>query len=142
MADLTFYSSIRQGAALSITRPDGPPITPAVAHVQLPVNLSYPAEASQPGSTPASTTLSLLGPGDIVGLDTRTIVRTFPQANDNEAEAGFLCYVDFDQVDLPWRYTPATNASGTDRLRPWLTLVVLAEGTDFNPSTDFRPAQG
>jgi hypothetical protein len=142
MADLTFYSSIRQGAALAITRPDGPPITPAVAHVQLPVNLSYPAEASQPGSTPASATLSLLGPGDIVGLDTRTIVRTFPQPNDNNAEAGFLCYLDFDQVDLPWRYTPATNAAGTDQLRPWLTLVVLAEGTEFDPTNDVRPPQG
>jgi hypothetical protein len=143
MADLTFYSSIRQGAALAITRPDGAPASPSIPRVQLPVTLAYQAETDAIG--PASTTLSLLGPGDIVGLDARTIVRTFPQVDDNEAEAGFLCYVDFDQVDLPWRYTPATatgSISGkNDQLRPWLTLVVLAEGTDF-ASTDFRPAQG
>src|SRR5580765_7288336 len=107
MADLTFYSSIRRGAELAITRQDSstPPPT-AIPRVTLPVTLSYPTE---PGAA-AGTTLSLLGPGDIVGLDTRTIVRMFPPPNDNEAEAGFLCYVDFDQVDLPWRYTPAANA--------------------------------
>jgi hypothetical protein len=145
MADLTFYSSIRQGAALAITRQDADPNAQPAAHVQLPVSLSYDAETALTG-TPAQTTLSLLGPGDIVGLDTRTIVRTFPVANDNEAEAGFLCYVDFDQVDLPWRYTPAANAGAinqkTDRLRPWLTLVVLEEGVQFNPASDFRPAKG
>ncbi len=149
-ANLTFYSSIRQGAALAITRTDvvNPP-APVIPRVQLPVRLAYQATAGEDQPT-AGTTLSLLGPGDIVGLDTRTIVRTFPQANDNEAEAGFLCYVDFDQVDLPWRYTPAAfagsvqqdPAASTDKLRPWLTLMVLVEGTDFDPKADFRPAQG
>ncbi len=145
-AQLTFYSSIRQGAALAITRTDvvnpGPGV---IARVQLPVTLGYQATASEKSPT-AGTTLSLLGPGDIVGLDTRTIVRSFPQPNDNNAEAGFLVYIDFDQVDLPWRYTPATNVgsigSSTDQLRPWMTLVVLEEGADFNPQSDFRPAQG
>jgi hypothetical protein len=149
-AELTFYSSIRQGAALAITRTDvvDPP-APVVPRVQLPVTLGYQATAGEDQPT-AGTTLALLGPGDIVGLDTRTIVRTFPQPNDNEAEAGFLCYVDFDQVDLPWRYTPAALAgsvqqdpeASSDNLRPWLTLLVLAEGTDFDPKVDFRPAQG
>jgi hypothetical protein len=149
-ANLTFYSSIRQGAALAITRTDAvDPPAPVIPRVQLPVTLAYPATASENPAT-AGTTLSLLGPGDIVGLDTRTIVRTFPQSNDNEAEAGFLCYVDFDQVDLPWRYTPAAFAGSvqpdpeqsTDQLRPWLTLMVLVEGIDFDPKVDFRPAQG
>jgi hypothetical protein len=149
-ANLTFYSSIRQGAALAITRTDvvDPP-APVVPRVQLPVTLGYDATAGESQPT-AGTTLSLLGPGDIVGLDPRTIVRTFPQANDNEGEAGFLCYVDFDQVDLPWRYTPAAFAGtiqqdptqSTDELRPWLTLMVLVEGTDFDPTADLRPPQG
>jgi len=144
-ANLTFYSSIRQGAALAITRADvvDPP-APVIPRVQLPVTLAYPATAGETPAT-AGTTLSLLGPGDIVGLDTRTIVRTFPQANDNEAEAGFLCYVDFDQVDLPWRYMPAAFAGSvqadpeqsTDQIRPWLTLMVLVEGTDFDPRSIF-----
>ena len=143
MGDVNFYSSIRQGTALAITRPDTPPAGTPMTRVALPVTLSYPAEPSAGGV--ASTTLSLLGPGDIVGLDARTIVRTFPQPDDNEAQAGFLCYVDFDQVDLPWRYTPAATVGSipghTDQIRPWLTLIVLAEGTDF-AATDFRPAQG
>src|SRR6185437_5903207 len=149
-ANLTFYSSIREGAALAITREDVlNPAAPVIPRVQLPVTLAYAATSSESQPT-AGTTLSLLGPGDIVGLDTRTIVRTFPQANDNEGEAGFLCYVDFDQVDLPWRYTPATFSgsvetdptASNDKLRPWLTLMVLSEGTDFDPTVDLRPAQG
>src|SRR4051812_42158662 len=98
MADLTFYSSIRQGAALAITRTDGTPdpSNPVIPRVRLPVTLGYAATSGETSPT-AGTTLSLLGPGDIVGLDTRTIVRTFPQPNDNDAEAGFLVYVDFDQ---------------------------------------------
>lgn len=78
MADLTFYSSIRRGAALAITRQDTPnPSDPVpVPRVTLPVTLNY---ASEPA---ASTNLSLLGPGDIVGFDTRSIVRMFPPPNE------------------------------------------------------------
>ena len=81
------------------------------------MTISYAERARRPARR---TTLSLLGPGDIVGFDTRSIVRMFPPPNDNDAEAGFLCYVDFDQVDLPWRYTPAANAGsicGTQPIR-------------------------
>jgi len=33
--------------------------------------------------------------------------------------------VEFDQADLPWRYSPA--AANANRLRPWMNLVVIAE---------------
>src|SRR3954469_25698443 len=77
-----------------------------------------------------SAKLELIGPGDIVGLDPRAIVRTYPRRDDNDAESEHLAMVEFDQVDLPWRYTPAKpkgDVGGkTDKLRPWLTLIVLA----------------
>ena len=140
MADLTFYSSVRRGAALGITRQDDG-TTPADAdHARLQVTLTYDSTHT------AQTTLPLVGPGDIVGLDTRCIVRTFPRADDNDAEDAFLCYVDFDQVDLPWRYTPSHYVSGTiglraDRVRPWLTLLVLAEGIEVTDD-DVRAPTG
>jgi len=44
--------------------------------------------------------------------------------------------VEFDQADLPWRYTPAKHAGSapgkTGKLRPWLTLVVLVEGDELS----------
>ena len=131
MADLTFYSSVRRGAALGITRKDDGTTPAGGDHARLQVTLTYdPTHA-------ATATLPLVGPGDIVGLDTRCIVRTFPRADDNDAEDAFLCYVDFDQVDLPWRYTPSHYTqqdlgNRLDRVRPWLTLLVFVEGTEVS----------
>src|SRR5262245_45485002 len=141
MADLTFYSSVRRGAALGITRQDDGTLAPAGEdHARLQVTLNYG------GTHVAKPTLSLVGPGDVVGLDTRCIVRTFPKADDNDAEDAVLCYVDFDQVDLPWRYTPSPYPTTpirvrADPVRPWLTLLVLVEGSEVNDS-DIRPPQG
>jgi hypothetical protein len=136
----TFFSELRRGAALGITREDLS-LTPPEPRAQLAVQLAYG------GPHTANTQLSLIGPGDIVGLDTRTIVRMFPKPDDNEAESDFLAYVEIDQADLPWRYTPAkpqglaTATPATDRLRPWLSLIVLEEGTEFGDA-DLAPPTG
>ena len=37
-------------------------------------------------------------------------------------------HIEFYDEDFPWRYTPAAPDLAKGRLRPWLTLVVLAEG--------------
>src|SRR6266496_710287 len=91
----------------------------------------------------ADVNLNLVGPGDIVGLDTRTIVRTYPRPNDNDAEFEHFAMVEFDQADLPWRYSPAKPAGSvpnkTDKLRPWLTLIVLVEGDEL-AFDDYTPA--
>src|SRR4030095_1991546 len=83
----------------------------------------------------ATTNLLFVSHGEIVGIDPRTIVRTFPKANESQGESDFLAYVEFDQADFPWRYTPAKTqglvTTPSDRLRPWLALVVLEEGVDF-----------
>jgi DNA-binding transcriptional LysR family regulator len=79
----------------------------------------------------ATTTLTLVGPGDIVGLDPRVVTRTYPRRDDNDAEFQHFAMVELDQADMPWRYTPARPkgdvAGNTDTLRPWLSLIVLAE---------------
>ena len=72
----------------------------------------------------ASTTTALAGPGDVVGLDPRAIVRLTPRRDATNVEPNYLVAVDFDEPDLPWLLTPAAaNAQG--RLRPWLALVVV-----------------
>jgi hypothetical protein len=147
MADLTFYSSVRRGAALAITREDfsqAPTNPDDLAHARVKVALDYGNQGTQ--QHVANTILPLVGPGDIVGLDGRCVVRSFPRHDDNDAEVEFLCYVDFDQVDLPWRYTPThytlDDLNGkNDRVRPWLTLLVLAEGTEVTDD-DVRAPTG
>jgi hypothetical protein len=69
-------------------------------------------------------TARIHGPGDIVGLDARQVVRTDPPHLASEFEPNYFPLVEFDRPDLPWLFTPATgDAQG--RLRPWLVLVVV-----------------
>jgi hypothetical protein len=116
LGTLSFIPWLRRGLAAGITRPDGP-IANTSQHA-LDVTLTLNAGVAQ-------TELALVEPGAIVGLDARAIARTFPQANETDAEFRHLVMVELDQADLPWRYTPA--AAADERLRPWLTLVVLID---------------
>jgi hypothetical protein len=73
-----------------------------------------------------SQRVSLLGPGDVVGIDPRQVIRTDPPAGATDAEPNYLVHVELDRPDLPWMFTPAA-ADGQQRLRPWLVLVVVEE---------------
>ncbi|HUR33873.1 MAG TPA: hypothetical protein VM032_08755 [Vicinamibacterales bacterium] len=68
--------------------------------------------------------LMLYGPADIIGIDTRLIVRTEPKPGTRNFEPNYLAAIDFDPPDFPWLLTPA-RADASHRLRPWLVLVVV-----------------
>jgi len=70
--------------------------------------------------------IQIYGPGDIVGIDPRIIVKTDPHNWITNFEPNYLPYIDFYDEDFPWRYTPAPPAG--QRLNPWISLVVLADG--------------
>jgi hypothetical protein len=122
---------LRRGLAVGIERPDVTPLpgTTPITTTDVQITLEY----SIPNKAIAN--LTLVGPGDIVGLDPRAVVRTFPRADDNDAQVGFFVMIEFDQPDLPWRYTPAASvgdpATAADKLRPWFNLIVLEEGTEL-----------
>jgi len=67
----------------------------------------------------------IYGPGDIVGIEQRAVIKTEPRNWITNFEPNYLPYIDFYDEDFPWRYTPAKPDSSKARLRPWLTLVVL-----------------
>jgi hypothetical protein len=73
-------------------------------------------------------TVALYGPGDIIGIEARAIVRTEPRNWITNFEPSYLPFVEFYDEDLPWRYTPAKASDDQKRLRPWVTLIVLEEG--------------
>ncbi|HXU81446.1 MAG TPA: hypothetical protein VN914_08610 [Polyangia bacterium] len=122
---------MRRGLAIAINRDDvtPPPSQPGPSLTAVDLNLEFNSSEN------AATKLTLVGPGDIVGLDPRTVIRTFPRADVNDADVGFFAMIEFDQPDLPWRYTPAravgNAAQSTDKLRPWFNLIVLEEGTEL-----------
>ncbi len=70
--------------------------------------------------------VELYGPGDVLGVNNNTIIRTVPRAGTHDFEANFLAAIDFYDEDFPWRYSPA--APNGDRVAPWLWLLVLEEG--------------
>ncbi len=69
--------------------------------------------------------IEIYGPGDITGLDPKSIVKVEPRNWITNFEPNYLPYIDFYDEDLPWRYSP--NKPAGHRLKPWLALVVLKE---------------
>jgi hypothetical protein len=69
--------------------------------------------------------VELYGPGDIIGIERRAIIKTEPRQWITNFEPNYLPYIDFYDEDFPWRYTPEVPGNG--RLRPWIMLVVLKE---------------
>jgi hypothetical protein len=64
------------------------------ARVPLPVELRVNADSV---SVPAR----LYGPGDVIGIDRRQVVRTDPAARAASAEPTFLAAVEFARPDFP-----------------------------------------
>ncbi len=74
--------------------------------------------------------VELYGPGDIIGLELRALVRTEPRHWVTNFESNYLPFVEFYDEEMPWRYTPARPSPDQRHLRPWLTVAVLKE-TEF-----------
>ena len=53
------------------------------------------------------------GPGDVVGIDPRAVLRTDPLARTADFEPNYLACIEFDNPDFPWLFTPA--AAGRER---------------------------
>jgi hypothetical protein len=116
----TFLPWVRRGLARAIETPDplgGPSALIERASVRVTVGV---------GGEPIRHDVALLGPGDILGISPRAIVRTEPRGWITNFEPNYLPFVEFYDEDFPWRYTPA-HATAAHRLRPWIALIVLTE---------------
>ncbi|HSW22174.1 MAG TPA: hypothetical protein VLJ62_05360 [Burkholderiaceae bacterium] len=117
-AHYTFLSWYRTGLATAInsTAPD------MRGEIEVVLTAKFGAvEQAQPGQK-----VRLIGPGDIIGLDARSVVRTDPRPFTNDFEPNYLAAVEFFDEDLPWRYAP--QKPDGERLMPWLALIALADG--------------
>ena len=125
LGSFAFAPWLRRGVGLHL----------GAAAVQTPVSVAF-----QVGGHPISSPpLALHGPGDIVGFDPVAICRVWPSTAATNAEPDYLALIEFDQADLPWRFTPS-DPSG-DQLAPWLCLIVATE-VEFSslvPGTADRP---
>ncbi len=76
-------------------------------------------------SDTATQTVRLIGPGDIIGVNSRMVVRTEPRNWITDFEPNYLAFIEFYDEDFPWRYSPVPPSG--HRLSPWLALMVLRE---------------
>lgn len=102
------------------------PIGPAVVsgpviHRNVPVTSSCSALAATSGAA-----VSLYGPGDVVAIDPRLIVRLTPAAGVTNAPPSAGARVEFDQPGFPWLYSGSSQT-------PWVMLLVLKD-SEFTES--------
>lgn len=119
-ARVIFLPWLRQGFAARLGRPNTLEAT-LPASADLTVTLGVTTPANNP-----SLTVRMRGPGDVIGIDPRQVVRTEPAADSGDFEAIDLAAIEFDNPDLPWMFTPAA-ADAQGCLRPWMCLVVVRQ---------------
>ncbi|WP_276280821.1 hypothetical protein [Halorussus caseinilyticus] len=82
-----------------------------------------------------SLDVDMYGPGDVVGIDGRQVVRMEPEPDTGDFAPNYFPMVEFDRPDLPWLFSPV-SADGEGKLRPWFCLVVVEqqEGVELSAS--------
>src|SRR5438874_12580480 len=119
-----FLPWLRQGMANAITASPASGMRASI-HVELDVT-GTPVTGGAPLVQPASQDIALYGPGDILGVDPKAVIRVEPRAGVSNFESNYLAAIDFYDEDYPWRYTPAPPAGL--QLSPWIALAVLKQG--------------
>jgi hypothetical protein len=140
LGSYAFLPWLRQGVARTITAADGDASVRlrATAHVEL--ALSGQGLDGSALESHVARDVELHGPGEVIGIESRAIVRTDPRPWITNVEPNYLAHIEFYEEDFPWRYTPAAPDASRLRLRPWIALVVLKDTGD--PATsEFRDAR-
>ncbi|WP_283138992.1 hypothetical protein [Rhizohabitans arisaemae] len=137
MSAYSFLPWLRRGIATRITADPG---TSARAGVSVTLRLTgTPVSGGAPLTRDVTQTVQLYGPGDVVGVDPRAVVRIEPRHQITDFEPDYLAHIEFYDEDFPWRYSPAPPDATTKRLRPWLALIVLREDEFTDGSAPDRP---
>jgi len=131
----SFLPWLRSGVANSIPQQDGDAGVKVRASLPLDVTLTGTNLDGSPNTQVIHRDVNLYGPGEIVGIDSKAVVKVDPRNWITNFEPNYLPYVEFYDEDFPWRYTPAAANFATNRLRPWIALVVLKE-SEFSDGKD------
>ena len=118
---LTFLPWLRAGLSGALTTgDDAQPLNRGAITIDL----------SLSGTAVGVPSAYLLGPGDVVGIiHSDQVLRTDPPNLTAAHETTRFVTIEFRDPAMPWSFTPAA-ATAQDRLRPWITLVVVPEQDD------------
>lgn len=119
----SFLPWLRRGVATTITAADGDRTiaTRATTHVDLTLS-GDPVAGGAELTADVAQDVALYGPGDVIGIDQRAVVRTEPRSWITNFEGNYLAAIDFYDEDFPWRYTrprPAATTCGCGRGSRW-----------------------
>src|SRR6478735_506512 len=128
-----FLPWARRGLAAALAAPSAAPpgtLPPLTARPTVDVTVTITG-----GVGDVTTSALLHGPGDVVGIDPRQVIRCTPLPGTTSAEPNYLVAVDFDAPELPWLFTP-TGAPTDQHLPPWIVLIVVEarEGVTLAPA--------
>jgi len=98
LATYSFLPWLRQGLSTRIAGTSG-----ARATLQIELELVGVEPGGAEKIQPADRTVALYGPGDVIGIEGRTIVRTEPLPWITNFEPNYLPFVEFYDEDFLWR---------------------------------------
>jgi len=135
LAHYGFIPWLRQGVASKITEKDNLGVGSGTEVERAKIDVSVTLRDTEVGDGSnndhsISKQVSLYGPGDVIAISERAIVKTEPRRYVRNFEPNLLPYIEFYEEDFPWRYTPvraATTGVNSKKLRPWIALVVLKD---------------
>jgi hypothetical protein len=126
-----FRSWVRRGVGADAGQADGPGL-PARAELDVTLTVTALTGAGVVTDTPPpQMKVYLYGPGDVIGVDPRHVIRTEPRDLTMNFEPNYLAGIEFDQPDFPWLFTPALPDA--DRLRPFVALIALKDDEYTTP---------
>ena len=134
----SFLPWLRQGLANQIQSADFDPSVKVRAQVNVQLELRGEKPGGGTQTSPVNRSVALFGPGDIVGIERRAIVRIEPRNWVTNFEPNYLPAIEFYDEDFPWRYTPAAPDLVKSRLRPWIILLVLKEEVEFSEGKNIK----
>ena len=111
------FSWLRQGLHAGLTTASSG-MTTQDGHLAVPIRIRVNS------SNAIDVPVRLYGPGDVVGIDQREVIRTEPHHFSTDFEPNYFPLIECDRPDFPWLFTPAA-ADAAGHLQPWLCLVVV-----------------
>ena len=90
------------------------------------------------GALRSARSSQLIGPGDVIGINPQIVVRTEPRALGHRLRAELPRVRRVLRRGLPLALHAGARRRGRAPADPWITLLVLAEGDEFE--RDARPA--
>lgn len=121
IAHYTFLPWYRTGLASAI---DASP----AGHARGEIKVRLKTKVGSTEALSGERSVRLIGPGDILGIDARAVVRLDPRPFANDFEPNYLAAIEFFDEDFAWRYSPKAPEGATRaRLVPWLALAVFED---------------